>query len=258
MEVPFFTVALELGLLVSLLINLFNWIIWLAAVWAKVRVEALSMFFGIGNTTFKQTINGIELSFGWLPLGGNIKLAGMLDHQDEDQLQAAAILDQEAAPRHEFKSRSLSTRWLIILISPLSLCLIGILLLIISAQNSLWTMLLDYIYISCFLLPLQSGAYIWEQLWTSPVFFAGVLFTLFGVVNLITNAQQIFGNSEGSVLFYVLLPMAGAIFLLMGLLRLLWENLSWNAFFEYLVGAYVVGILAFIIAIILAKLLPNA
>tara|TARA_Y100001970_G_C14230561_1_gene858373 strand:+ start:1300 stop:2364 length:1065 start_codon:yes stop_codon:yes gene_type:complete len=52
---------------------------YLAARSVGVKVEKFYIGFNIFGYGFKKTINGTEYGIGWLPLGGYVKLAGMLD-----------------------------------------------------------------------------------------------------------------------------------------------------------------------------------
>ena len=52
---------------------------YLAARSVGVRVEKFYIGFNLFGYGFKKVINGTEYGIGWLPLGGYVKLAGMLD-----------------------------------------------------------------------------------------------------------------------------------------------------------------------------------
>ena len=52
---------------------------YLAARFVGVKVEKFYIGFNIFGYGYKKTINGTEYGVGWLPLGGYVKLAGMLD-----------------------------------------------------------------------------------------------------------------------------------------------------------------------------------
>ena len=45
----------------------------------KMRVEKFYLFFNPGFTLFKKKIGETEYGIGWLPLGGYVKIAGMID-----------------------------------------------------------------------------------------------------------------------------------------------------------------------------------
>ena len=45
----------------------------------KVRVEKFYLFFDAGFSLFKKKIGDTEYGLGWLPLGGYVKISGMID-----------------------------------------------------------------------------------------------------------------------------------------------------------------------------------
>ncbi|MFH0756882.1 MAG: RIP metalloprotease RseP [Bacteroidota bacterium] len=75
----------------------------------KVKVEKFYLFFDAGFSLFKKKIGETEYGIGWLPLGGYVKIAGMIDES----------LDREAmkqAPQPwEFRSKKAWQRLLIML-----------------------------------------------------------------------------------------------------------------------------------------------
>ena len=50
-----------------------------AAKWFKTRVEKFYLFFNPGFSLFKKQIGETEYGVGWLPLGGYVKISGMID-----------------------------------------------------------------------------------------------------------------------------------------------------------------------------------
>lgn len=69
------------------------------AKWFKTRVEKFYLFFNPGFALFKKQIGETEYGVGWLPLGGYVKIAGMIDESfDTDQMK------QEPQP-WEFRSK---------------------------------------------------------------------------------------------------------------------------------------------------------
>lgn len=57
----------------------------------KTRVEKFYLFFDPGFALFKKKIGETEWGIGWLPLGGYVKIAGMVDESmDKDQLSMPA------------------------------------------------------------------------------------------------------------------------------------------------------------------------
>ncbi len=62
----------------------------LPARWFKTRVEKFYLFFNPWFSLFKKKIGETEWGLGWLPLGGYVKIAGMVDESfDTEQLKAA-------------------------------------------------------------------------------------------------------------------------------------------------------------------------
>lgn len=60
-----------------------------AARWFKIKVEKFYLFFDAGFSLFKKKIGDTEYGIGWLPLGGYVKIAGMLDESmDKEQLKS--------------------------------------------------------------------------------------------------------------------------------------------------------------------------
>ncbi len=54
----------------------------------KVRVEKFYIFFNIGFSLYKKKIGETEYGIGWLPLGGYVKLSGMIDESmDKEQMK---------------------------------------------------------------------------------------------------------------------------------------------------------------------------
>ncbi len=64
----------------------------------KTRVEKFYLFFDIKFSLFKKKIGGTEYGIGWLPLGGYVKISGMIDESmDKEQM---------ALPPKEWEFRS--------------------------------------------------------------------------------------------------------------------------------------------------------
>ncbi len=58
-----------------------------AAKWFKTRVEKFYLFFNPGFSLFKKQIGETEYGVGWLPLGGYVKISGMIDESfDKEQM----------------------------------------------------------------------------------------------------------------------------------------------------------------------------
>ena len=70
-----------------------------AAKWFKTRVEKFYLFFNPGFSLFKVQKGETEYGIGWLPLGGYVKISGMIDESfDKEQME------QEPQP-WEFRSK---------------------------------------------------------------------------------------------------------------------------------------------------------
>ena len=75
----------------------------------KTRVEKFYLFFDPYFSLFKKKIGGTEYGIGWLPLGGYVKIAGMIDESmDKEQM------DQPAQP-WEFRSKPAWQRLIIMI-----------------------------------------------------------------------------------------------------------------------------------------------
>ncbi len=75
----------------------------------KTRVEKFYLFFDVKFSLFKKKIGETEYGIGWLPLGGYVKIAGMIDESmDREQLKG------EAQP-WEFRSKPAWQRLIIML-----------------------------------------------------------------------------------------------------------------------------------------------
>ncbi len=61
---------------------------YITAKWFKCRVEKFYLFFDPWFSIFKKKVNGTEYGIGWLPLGGYVKIAGMVDESmDKEQMK---------------------------------------------------------------------------------------------------------------------------------------------------------------------------
>ena len=75
----------------------------------KVRVEKFYLFMDAGFSLFKKKINDTEWGIGWLPIGGYVKLSGMMDESMDTEQMA-----QPAQP-WEFRSKPAWQRLIIML-----------------------------------------------------------------------------------------------------------------------------------------------
>ena len=94
----------------SMLIILHEWGHYYPAKLFKTRVEKFYLFFDAwGKKLFSFTRNGTEYGMGWLPLGGYVKISGMIDESmDTEQME------EEPQP-WEFRSKKPWQRLIIML-----------------------------------------------------------------------------------------------------------------------------------------------
>ena len=79
------------------------------AIWFKTRVEKFYLFFDPYFSLFKKKIGDTEYGIGWLPLGGYVKISGMVDESmDKEQMK------QPPQP-WEFRSKKAWQRLIIML-----------------------------------------------------------------------------------------------------------------------------------------------
>jgi regulator of sigma E protease len=95
--------------ILSILVILHEFGHYAAAKIFKVRVEKFYLFMDVGFSIIKKKIGETEWGIGWLPLGGYVKLSGMIDESmDTEQLK------QEPQP-WEFRSKPAWQRLIIML-----------------------------------------------------------------------------------------------------------------------------------------------
>ena len=73
------TMIAQLILSLSILVVLHELGHFAPAKWFKTKVEKFYLFFDIKFSLFKKKIGDTEYGIGWLPLGGYVKIAGMVD-----------------------------------------------------------------------------------------------------------------------------------------------------------------------------------
>ncbi len=101
--------ASQFLLSLSLLIVLHELGHFLPAKWFKARVEKFYLFFDIKYSLFKKKIGDTEYGIGWLPLGGYVKIAGMIDESMDTE-----AMKEEPKP-WEFRSKPTWQRLIIML-----------------------------------------------------------------------------------------------------------------------------------------------
>jgi regulator of sigma E protease len=79
----------QLVLMLSILVILHEFGHYITAKMFKVRVEKFYLFMDAGFALFKKKIGETEWGIGWLPIGGYVKLSGMIDESmDTEQLKS--------------------------------------------------------------------------------------------------------------------------------------------------------------------------
>jgi len=80
--------ALQLILSLSILVLIHEWGHYIAAKMFKTRVEKFYLFFNPWFSLFKFQRGETEFGIGWLPLGGYVKISGMIDESmDKEQMK---------------------------------------------------------------------------------------------------------------------------------------------------------------------------
>lgn len=93
----------------SILIILHEFGHYITARWFGCRVEKFYLFFDPWFSLFKKKVGDTEYGIGWLPLGGYVKIAGMLDESmDKESLK-------QAPQKWEFRSKPAWQRLIIML-----------------------------------------------------------------------------------------------------------------------------------------------
>ncbi|MEI7801282.1 MAG: site-2 protease family protein, partial [Bacteroidota bacterium] len=83
--------ALQLILSLSILVIVHEFGHFIAARIFKTKVEKFYLFFDWGFSLFKFKKGETEYGIGWLPLGGYVKIAGMVDESmDKEQMKLPA------------------------------------------------------------------------------------------------------------------------------------------------------------------------
>src|SRR6187431_2412852 len=81
------TMIAQLILSLSILVVLHELGHFAPAKWFKTRVEKFYLFFDVKFALIKKKIGETEYGIGWLPLGGYVKIAGMIDESmDKEQM----------------------------------------------------------------------------------------------------------------------------------------------------------------------------
>ena len=106
---PFFIKAIQLLMSLSLLIILHELGHFIPARIFKTRVEKFFLFFDVKFALFKKKIGDTTYGIGWLPLGGYVKISGMIDESmDTEQMK-------QPAQEWEFRAKPAWQRLIIML-----------------------------------------------------------------------------------------------------------------------------------------------
>lgn len=82
------SIVLQLILSLSILVTLHELGHFLPAKWFKTKVEKFYLFFNPWFSLFKKQIGETEYGIGWIPFGGYVKIAGMIDESmDKEQME---------------------------------------------------------------------------------------------------------------------------------------------------------------------------
>ena len=134
---PFVVKAIQLLMSLSLLIILHELGHFIPARIFKTRVEKFFLFFDVKFALFQKKIGETTYGIGWLPLGGYVKISGMIDESmDTEQMK------QPAQP-WEFRSKPAWQRLIIMLggvtVNLILGFLIYIMILFVWGKNTLYT-----------------------------------------------------------------------------------------------------------------------
>ena len=80
---------------ISILVVLHEFGHFLPARWFGIKVEKFFLFFDVKFALFKKKIGDTVYGVGWLPLGGYVKIAGMIDESMDKEQMAKPPQDWE-------------------------------------------------------------------------------------------------------------------------------------------------------------------
>lgn len=106
---PVLIKIIQFFLSLSLLIVLHELGHFIPAKFFKTRVEKFYLFFDVKFALFKKKIGGTEYGIGWLPLGGYVKISGMIDESMDTEAM------KEEPKEWEFRSKPTWQRLIIML-----------------------------------------------------------------------------------------------------------------------------------------------
>ncbi|MGB2761399.1 MAG: site-2 protease family protein, partial [Maribacter stanieri] len=106
---PIIIKTIQFFLSLSILIVLHELGHFIPAKYFKTRVEKFYLFFDVKFSLFKKKIGETEYGIGWLPLGGYVKISGMIDESMDKEAMA------EEPKEWEFRSKPAWQRLIIML-----------------------------------------------------------------------------------------------------------------------------------------------
>ena len=118
-------IAAQFLLSLSLLVILHEFGHYLTARYFKIKVEKFYLFFNPWFSLFKKKIGDTEWGIGWLPLGGFVKISGMIDESMDTEQMA-----QPAQP-WEFRSKPAWQRLIVMVGGVVVNILVGIIIYIL-------------------------------------------------------------------------------------------------------------------------------
>ncbi len=121
----FWIKAAQLLLSLSILVVLHEFGHYLTARYFKIRVEKFYLFFNPWFSLFKKKIGETEWGIGWLPLGGFVKISGMIDESMDKEQMA-----QPPQP-WEFRSKPAWQRLIVMIGGVVVNIIVGVLIYII-------------------------------------------------------------------------------------------------------------------------------
>ena len=134
---PFFVKVIQLLMSLSFLIILHELGHFIPAIIFKTRVEKFFLFFDVKFALFKKKIGETTYVIGWLPLGGYVKISGMIDESmDTEQMS-------QPPQEWEFRSKPAWQRLIIMLggvtVNLILGFLIYMMILFVWGKNTLYT-----------------------------------------------------------------------------------------------------------------------
>src|SRR6478736_1239691 len=121
--------TLQFILSFSIIVTLHELGHYLTARWFKCRVEKFYLFFNPWFSLWKKKIGETEYGIGWIPFGGYVKIAGMIDESmDKEQMK-------QPAQSYEFRSKPAWQRLIIMVAGVIMNVLLALLLFIMITST---------------------------------------------------------------------------------------------------------------------------